>query len=116
PARGEPTRGESPERGGAAARRLSARLIHAASRLLERMRDRVDDAVQLSVDLVAPEPEGAEAPPIEKAVAPRVLFGARLEAVLGSVDFDDEPVAQTYEIEDVAAARRLTPKVVPLRA
>jgi hypothetical protein len=79
------------------------------------MPDRVHHAVQITVDLVVPEPKRAKAAIIEKAVAPCVLSGARIEAVLRAVDLDDEPVTQTDEIEDLTPAWRLTAEVVPVR-
>lgn len=82
----------------------------------ERSTNRFQNAFQIAIDVAVPEAKDAETGTLELFVSRLVVRAMRIDIVLSAIYFDREAVLQTNEIDDVAAAGRLTAKMESLAA
>jgi hypothetical protein len=74
---------------------------------------RLQHAVKIAIDLVVPKPKDSKTPPRKTGVAARVARSMFIEIVLPAVEFDDEPMLHTDEVDNETLARRLSPEMKP---
>jgi len=72
------------------------------------------DTLEISIDLVVPEPQCPEPIAGKVSVAGSIPSGMRIEVVLAAVDFNNEPVLETHEVDDMTIARSLSAKMETL--
>src|SRR5262249_13125331 len=72
------------------------------------------DALKISIDLVVPEPQCPEPITGKVSVADEITPRMRVEVMLATVDFDNEPVLETHEVDDMTIARSLAAKMETL--
>jgi hypothetical protein len=77
--------------------------------------NRLQHADQVCVDLIIPESQHLEAGLREIRIASSILPGMRIKVVLTAVQFDNEVLSQTLEINDVFIAWRLPPEMIAAR-
>jgi hypothetical protein len=72
---------------------------------------RLQHAFEIAIDIVVPEPEAAKASPRKTGVTIRIVRSMFIEVVLPAIEFDDEPVLHTDEVNNETFARRLSPEM-----
>src|SRR6266487_4503270 len=73
--------------------------------------DQGQDALKIPIDFVVPEPQYPKSIAGKVSVAGGIAPGMRVEIMLPVVDFNDEPVPETDEVDDMAVARSLAAKM-----
>jgi hypothetical protein len=73
--------------------------------------DRVDNSIEIGVDIGVPEPQRAESHSAEDRIAHRVVIDVTSFGVLAPIVLDDEAVSEADEIQIEPEDRRLTAKV-----
>jgi hypothetical protein len=80
------------------------------------VKDRLNSARHLSIDLIVPEPHDAIAGIEQMPISRCVVALAAAEPVLPAVNFDNEPGTLTFKVHDVRRNWRLPAKVVAKRS
>ena len=78
----------------------------------QRLTNRIDHAVQVLIDLVIPKADHAVAAFGEPGGPPRIMLDSGRFKMLRAVEFDDEPLREADEVDDVGAERGLAAELV----
>jgi len=78
----------------------------------QRFVDSCQHAVQISVDLIVPEPKHAKSVSFKVAIALSVFDDMRIKAVLASIDLHHQAMPHANKVHDVSFTRRLPTKVI----
>jgi hypothetical protein len=70
-----------------------------------------DNAFQIAIDVIIPEPQHSETLFVKVTIALRVTSGVGVEVMLTAVDLDQHSVLETDKIYNVAVARSLAAEV-----
>ena len=73
-----------------------------------------EDTFEIPINLIIPKAQNSKPLLCECNIAMRINSCIRIEVVLASVDFNNEPMFKTHEIHDVVLARRLSTEVEAL--
>jgi hypothetical protein len=79
---------------------------------LELSVNHVQDAFKILIDLIVPESKNFESLPREVRVAHSVSRRVFILVMLSAIDFDNQPMAQTGEVDNVVVSRRLSAKMI----
>jgi hypothetical protein len=74
---------------------------------------RLQHAIEITIDIAVPEPKDSKASTCETGVTARIARSVFIEVVLPAIEFDDEPVLHTDEVDNETFARRLSPEMKP---
>ena len=76
--------------------------------VIQMCNDRLNDAVEMLIDIGIPKPQDTKPSRCEKFIPPRISLMKRLASMLPAVGFDDQPMFEAYEIDDIILDRRLS--------
>jgi hypothetical protein len=79
----------------------------------QRSVNRLQDAIQILINVIIPKAKDAKAGARKFAVAFRVLARVNLKIMLTTIDLNNKPVFQTNEVNNVAFTRRLSTEMKP---
>src|ERR1700694_2780086 len=108
--------GSSPRRGKAGmgwAPSLSGGRLRWGWVVLQRMPDGFLDRLKLIQDLIIPKTHDSEPSHFQRTRSPLIADGSQRGPMLTTINFDNQPCLQTYEVENVAFEPMLSPEFVP---